>query len=60
MPFTAQEYYTTDPPGYVWRVRFKLAPLVTVSGRDRYTAGQASILMRLLSLVPVATTAARV
>ena len=54
MPFTAEEYYTTDPPGYVWKVTFKLAPLVTVTGRDRYTDGQASILMRLLSLIPVA------
>jgi hypothetical protein len=54
MPFRAQEYYTTDPPGYVWTVTFRMAPLVTVSGRDRYTEGQASILMRLLSLIPVA------
>jgi hypothetical protein len=54
MPFTAQEYYTTDPPGYVWKVIFRMAPLVTVRGRDRYADGQASILMRLLSLIPVA------
>lgn len=54
MPFTAEEYYTTDPPGYVWNVTFRMAPLVTVSGRDRYADGQASILMRLLSLIPVA------
>jgi hypothetical protein len=54
MPFTAEEYYTTDPPGYVWKVTFRMAPLATVSGRDRYTEGQASILMRLLSLIPVA------
>jgi hypothetical protein len=54
MPFTAEEYYTTDPPGYVWKVAFRMAPLVTVRGRDRYADGQASILMRLLSLIPVA------
>jgi hypothetical protein len=54
MPFTAEEYYTTDPPGYVWKVTFRMAPLVTVSGRDRYADGQASIVMRLLSLIPVA------
>jgi hypothetical protein len=54
MPFTAEEYYTTDPPGYVWTVTFRMAPLMTVSGRDRYADGQASILMRLLSLIPVA------
>jgi Family of unknown function (DUF6544) len=54
MPFQAQEYYTTDPPGYVWNVTFRMAPLVTVSGRDRYANGRASILMRLLALIAVA------
>jgi Family of unknown function (DUF6544) len=54
MPFTAQEYYTTDPPGYLWAATFTMAPLVTVRGRDRYAEGQASIDMRLLSLIPVA------
>lgn len=54
MPFQAQAYYTTDPPGYVWNVSLGMAPLVTVSGRDRYADGQASILMRLLALIPVA------
>jgi hypothetical protein len=55
MPFWAQEYYTTDPPGYLWAVRFRLAPLVTIRGRDRYLAGHGDILMRALSLVPVAS-----
>jgi hypothetical protein len=54
MPFTAQEYYTTDPPGYLWTATFTMPPLVTVRGRDRYAEGQASIDMRLLSLIPVA------
>jgi Family of unknown function (DUF6544) len=54
MPFTAQESYTTDPPGYLWAATFTIAPLVTVRGRDRYAEGQASIDMRLLSLIPVA------
>ena len=54
MPFSAEEYYTTDPPSYVWRVRFKMAPLLAVSGRDRYAEGRASIQMRMLSVIPVA------
>lgn len=58
MPFSAEEYYTTDPPSYVWRVRFKMAPLLAVSGRDRYAEGRASIQMRMLSVIPVATDSA--
>ncbi len=55
MPFTAEQYYTTDPPGFVWAARFQLAPLLSIVGRDRYTAGTGSIVMRLMSLIPVAS-----
>jgi hypothetical protein len=54
MPFVAEQYYTTDPPGFIWAARFQLAPLVSIVGRDRYMEGTGSISMRLLSLVPVA------
>jgi hypothetical protein len=54
MPYTAAQYYTTDPPGYIWIARFQMAPLLSVTGRDRYMDGEGSIDMRLLSLVPVA------
>jgi hypothetical protein len=54
MPFEAEEYYTTDPPGFVWTTRMQLAPLLSVVGRDRYAGGEGSIDMRLLALIPVA------
>jgi hypothetical protein len=54
MPFTAEQFYTTDPPGFVWTARFQMAPLLSVTGRDRYAGGEGSIDMRLLSLIPAA------
>jgi hypothetical protein len=54
MPFRAEQYFTINPPAFVWRARFQMAPLMTVFGRDRYQAGVGSIDMRLLSLLPVA------
>ncbi|MFN8558776.1 MAG: DUF6544 family protein [Dehalococcoidia bacterium] len=54
MPFAAEEYYTTDPPGFIWTVDMRMAPLLTISGRDCYAGGAADIRMSLLSLVPVA------
>jgi hypothetical protein len=54
VPFRADQYFTTNPPGFLWKASFRMAPLVTVVGRDRYRAGQASMQMRLLSLIPVA------
>ncbi len=53
-PFVAEEYFRTDPPGFVWAVRMTMAPGVTVIGRDRLAGGAGSIEMRLLGLVPVA------
>jgi hypothetical protein len=55
LPFRAEEYYTTDPPGFFWSVTMQFAPLVPVRGRDRYLNGEGSIEMRLLSLIPVAS-----
>ena len=55
MPFDADQYFTLDPPGFLWRASFRMAPMLSVTGRDRYRAGIASMDMRLLSLVPVAT-----
>jgi len=54
MPFEAEEYYTTDPPGFVWSVSMEMAPLLTITGRDRYVEGTGAIDMRLHGVVPVA------
>jgi hypothetical protein len=54
VPFRAEQYFTTNPPGFLWKASFRMAPLVSVVGRDRYRAGEASMQMRVLSLIPVA------
>jgi hypothetical protein len=53
---TFQQYFTTDPPGFCGR-RGSGPPLVSVVGRTQYRGGQASMQMRVLSLVPVANKA---
>jgi hypothetical protein len=54
MPYKAEQYFTTDPPGFIWSASFEMVPLLSVHGRDRYMNGQGDIDMRLLSLIPVA------
>jgi hypothetical protein len=54
MPFTAEEYFTVDPPGFLWSTEMRPFPLVSILGRDRYLDGEGSIEMRLLGFVPVA------
>lgn len=54
MPFEAVQYYTTNPPGFVWSVTMHMSKWLTVTGRDKYFAGTGDIEMRVLSLIPVA------
>jgi hypothetical protein len=54
VPFSAEQYFTINPPGFLWKATFRIAPLVWVAGRDQYRAGQGSIEMRVMSLIPVA------
>jgi hypothetical protein len=54
LPFEAEQYFTTDPPAFLWKAAFRMAPLIWVVGRDRFRDGTASIQMRALSLLPVA------
>ena len=56
MPFNAEQYFTINPPAFLWKATFRMAPLLSVSGRDGYQSGEDSIEMRLLSLGPVGNT----
>lgn len=54
MDFDANQYYTTDPPGFVWTVSMTMMPLVTIQGRDKYIGGTGDIEMKAASLLTVA------
>ena len=54
MPVTAEQHIRTDPPGFVWVADVKAAPAVHLAGRDRYLDGRGHMLIKLLSLYPIA------
>lgn len=53
-PFTAEEYYCTDSPAFVWTAHTRMAPGIPVIGKDSYIDGRGALEMRVLGLVPVA------
>jgi hypothetical protein len=55
MPMMATQYYTTNPPGFLWHASMEMYPFIEVTGRDRYLAGTGDIEMRVASLIPVAS-----
>jgi hypothetical protein len=55
-PFQAGQHYSTEPVGFIWDARIRLAPLVNVNVRDGYQGGAASIRASLLGMIPIVNT----
>lgn len=54
MPVTARQFFRTSPPGFYWTADVHAAPLISLAGRDRLQDGHGHMLIKALSLYPVA------
>lgn len=54
MPVEAEQYFTSDKPGFIWKANIKVAPLLHISGRDKYENGEGNMLIKVSSLFTVA------
>lgn len=54
MPVEAEQYFTIDEPGFIWKAKIKAAPLFHIVGRDKYYEGKGNMLIKILSLITVA------
>ncbi len=52
MPFNAVQYYSVDPPAFVWRARFDMAGLPLIEVRDSYIEGEGKTRVRAAYVVP--------
>ena len=52
-PFTAEQYFTANPPGFVWDARIRMARLFPVRVRDSYLAEEGVMLGAVGAVVPV-------
>ncbi len=53
MPMTAEQTFTTDPPGFEWNARFTMFGLPLLSARDRYSRGQGHMYGKLAGLFTI-------
>ena len=53
MSFEAQQVVNLENPSFIWDTEVKMAPLITLHGRDKLMNGNGEMLIKLLSLVPV-------
>ncbi len=57
MPIKAEQYFTTEDPAFVWRVKLTMAPFIWIDGRDMYYQGKGNMLIKVLSTITVADAA---
>jgi hypothetical protein len=50
----AVQYTTMDPPAFIWKVNMDIAPLVKVTGRDKFSLGKGEMLIKINAIFPVA------
>lgn len=53
-PFTAEQYFTTNPPGFIWVADLRFLPGVWVKARDKYMQRRGNMLIKLLSTITIA------
>ncbi|MCC7452451.1 MAG: hypothetical protein IT324_33935 [Anaerolineae bacterium] len=53
MPMTAEQFYTTNPPGFLWKAHFKLAGLPLMYGQDTYKNGHGHMFGKLAGLITI-------
>lgn len=55
LPMVAEQYFTTNPPAFLWHGKIRPFPLISISAKDRFSDGHGSLRVKLLSLVPLAS-----
>lgn len=51
---TAKQYFTVNPPAFNWNINTEMNTVLKVVGRDKFEDGKGEMLIKLLSLLPVA------
>jgi uncharacterized protein DUF6544 len=56
LPIRGQQYFTADPPAFIWWGRVRMAPGVWIDARDRSVNGAGNMFVRLESSVTIANS----
>ncbi|WP_420573029.1 DUF6920 family protein [Kordia sp.] len=51
---SAEQFFTMQPPAFIWNINTKMNSILSVSGRDKFKDGKGEMIIKLLSLIPVA------
>ncbi|WP_218919466.1 DUF6544 family protein [Spirosoma aerolatum] len=54
MAAEAEQYFTVDQPGFVWKATIQMAPLLQLNGFDQYKNGHGGMTIQFMSLINIA------
>lgn len=57
IPLVAEQWYTVEPPGFIWDATVPVAGIPVVRGRDGYLDGKGVMTIKVGSLIPVVDAA---
>jgi len=49
----AIQYFTVDPPAFIWTVKLDIKPAITIVGRDKFENGKGEMVIKMFSLIPL-------
>ena len=52
----AEQYFTIQPPAFNWNINTEMNSILSIVGRDKFVDGKGEMVIKLLSLIPVANT----
>lgn len=52
----ADQYFTTQPPAFNWKIDMRMNSIINVVGRDKFENGSGEMSIRMFSLIPIANT----
>ena len=50
LPFDAEQFFTIDPPGFIWTATIRPNKFFFIVGRDKYPNGEGNMLIKAASL----------
>jgi hypothetical protein len=56
LPIRGEQYFTTNPPGFIWWGRVRIAPGLWIDARDRSVNAAGNMLVRVESTVTIANS----
>lgn len=56
MPLSAEQYYTTNPPAFIWSGMCQMFPHIWIAATDTFSGNHGNMRIKLMSVIPMGNT----